>query len=72
MTSCTGSVRRGFGGGVRKFSELSFSIRRRRLTFGARRGLAAGAVRGGGADGKVSIKRLCITLLMSKNLLTQR
>ena len=26
---------------------------------------------GGGADGKVSIERLCITLLMSKNLLTQ-
>ena len=27
---------------------------------------------GGGADGKVSLGRLCITLLMSKNLLTQR
>ena len=65
---------------LRKISELSFSVRRRRLTFGARRGLAAGEARGGGggggsgrgAGGKVSIERSCITLLMSKNLLTQR
>ena len=62
-------------GDLRKVIELSFSVRRRRLTFGARRGLAAGAARGGGgggADRKVSIERLSISLLMSKNLLTQR
>ena len=59
---------------LRKVSELSFCLGRRKLSFGARRGLAAGVTRGGGggADGKVSIERLCITLLMSKNLLTQR
>ena len=36
---------------MRKVSELSFSVRRRRLTFGARRGFSAGAVRGGGGGG---------------------
>ncbi len=33
---------------LRKVSELSFCLRGRRLTFGARQGLAAGAARGGG------------------------
>ena len=47
MTSCTGSVRGGFWG-FEKVREMSFSIRGRRLTFGARRGLAAGATHGGG------------------------
>ena len=28
--------------------------------------------RWGGADGKARIERMCISLLMSKNLLTQR
>ena len=64
MTSCTGSVHGGFG---RKVRELSFSVRRRRLTFGARRGFAAGGARGGGgggggADGKVVVERLCLSL----------
>ena len=59
-------------GDLRKVRELSFYLRRRKLTFGACRGLAVGAARGGGADGKVSIERLCIPLLMLKNLLTQR
>ena len=59
-------------GDLRKVSELSFSIRRRWLTFGACQGLEADATCGGEADGKVSIERLCITLLMSKNLLTQK
>ena len=40
--SRTGSV----GRGLRKVIELSFSVRKRRLTFGAHRGLAAGAARG--------------------------
>ena len=44
MTSCTGSV----GLDLRKVSELSFCLRRRRLTFGA--------------DGKVVIERLCLSL----------
>ena len=57
-------------GDLRKVSYLSFSVRGRRLNFGARRdqisGLRRGAARGGlGEDGKVSIERLCITLLMS-------
>ena len=39
MTSCTGSVRGGFWGDLRKVSESSFYLRRRRLTFRARRGL---------------------------------
>ena len=34
--------------------------------------LRRGAARGGGADEKVCIERLCISLLMSKKLLTQR
>ena len=47
MTSRTGSV----GWDLRKVCVLSFSVRRRRLTFGARRGLAVGAARGGGGGG---------------------
>ena len=47
MTSCTGSVRGGFWGFEKKLVEWSFSVRRRRLTFG---------------DGKVSIERLCLSL----------
>ena len=52
MTSCTGSVRGGFGGFEKKSVEWSFSVRRRRLTFGARRGVAAGAARAGGGGGR--------------------
>ena len=71
VTSRTGSV----GWDLRKVrAELSSCLRtresslivgRRRLTFGARRGLAAGAhvmVVVGGADGKVVIERLCLSL----------
>ena len=49
---------------LRPNRESSFSVRRRRLTFGARGGLAAVAARGGGggADGKVVIERLCLSL----------
>ena len=35
-------------GDLRKVSELSFCLQRRRLTFGAHRGLVVGAARGGG------------------------
>ena len=52
MTSCTGSVRGGFGGFEKSQMWLSFSVRRRRLTFGARRGLVAAAAHGLGADEK--------------------
>ena len=68
MTSCTGNVRGGLRG-FEKVSELSFYLRRRRLTFGARRGLAAGAARGGGGGGqmeKVSIERLCLSLSLCR------
>ena len=59
MTSRTGSV----GWDLRKVSELRSCLGRRRLTFGARRGLAAGARTWFGADGKVVIERLCLSLL---------
>ena len=64
-------------GGEMEKSELSFSVRRRQLTFGAPRdqtsNLRRGAARvsggsGGGADWKISIERLCITPLMSNYL----
>ena len=55
----------------KKVSEWSFSVRRRRLTFGARRGLAVGAhvvvVVVGGTDGKVNIERLCLSLSYVEN-----
>ena len=41
-------------GDLRKVRELSFSVRKRRLTFGARRGLAAGVARGLGQMEKSS------------------
>ena len=50
----------------KKVSESSCSVWRRRLTFRAHRSLAAGATHGGGsgggADGKVVIERLCLSL----------
>ena len=47
----------------KKVSELNFSVRGRRLTFGAHRGLAAGVARGGGGgDGKVFLERLYLSL----------
>ena len=45
-------------GDLRKVSELSFCLRRRRLTFGARRGLAAGAARGGGSRWKSQHRKI--------------
>ena len=38
----------------------------------ARRGLAAGTAHDGGADRKVSIERLCLSLLMSNNLFNSK
>ena len=40
----------------KKVSELNFSVRGRRLTFGARRGLAAGVARGLGQMEKSALK----------------
>ena len=45
MKSSTGSVGGGFGGFEKKSVRLSFNVRRRRLTFGALRGLATGDAR---------------------------
>ena len=64
-------------GDLKTDSELSSCLGRRRLTFGARRGLAVGAARGGDgggggdAHGKVSVERLCLSPHV-ENLLTQR
>ena len=58
-------------GDLRKVRKLSFSIGRRRLTFGARRGLAAGSARDA-VQMEKSAEKDWISLLMSKNLLTQR
>ena len=62
MTSCTGSVRGGFWG-FEKSQLVEILPPKKMVTFGAHRGFAAGAARGGGgdADGKVSIERLCIS-----------
>ena len=57
MTSRTESV----GWKLRKIRELSFSVRGWLLTFGARRGLAAGAARGGGRC-KFIIERFFLSL----------
>ena len=69
MTSCTESVRGGLGGFEK--SQLVEFLRPKGSRVSAseengHRGLAVGA------DGKVSIERMCISLLMTKNLLTQR
>ena len=62
-----------FGDLKKRSVESSFSVRRRRLTFGAWQGLTAGATRSErGAAGKVVKERLCLSLFMSKNILTQR
>ena len=53
MTSCTGSVSGEFWGFEKKVSELGFSVRGGRLTFGARRGLVAGAARCDGGGGQM-------------------
>ena len=74
MTSCTGSVRGGFWGFWKK-SQLSWVPGQEEDSWlsGQARGLVAGAARddddgGGGGDGKARIERMCIPLLMSKNL----
>ena len=68
MTSRTRNVRGGFGGFEKKSVELRYCLGRRRLTFGARRGLAASAhVVVVGADGKVVIERLCLSLPYVEN-----
>ena len=63
MTSCTGSMRGGFGGIWKKLVELSLTVRRRRVTFASSQWPCGGCrTWWGGADGKVIIERLCISL----------
>ena len=73
MTSCTESVRGGFGG-FEKSQLVEFLPPKKKVDFRSSL-MPCGGCRTwwwGGADRKVIIKRLCISLLMSKNLLTQR
>ena len=63
MTSYTGSARGGFWGFWKKSVELSLVVRRRRVTF-ASSSWPCGRCHtcwGGGADGKASIERLCLS-----------
>ena len=66
MMSCTGSVRGGFWGIWKKSVSWELDSGREGSTFGARWGqtnlCARGATHVGGADGKASIERLCISL----------
>ena len=57
MTSCTGSVRRGFWGFEEKSAIWVLPSEGEGWLSLARRGLAAGVARGSWADGKVSIER---------------
>ena len=75
MTSCTGSTRAEDFGDLEKVSELGWVLPREktvgfRLLAEARPVVfVAGATRDGvGADEKARIERMCISLLMSKNL----
>ena len=59
-------------GNLKKVSRVETRQRTRRLTFACSRRPWAGVARDWGADEKARIERLCFSLLMSKNLLTQR
>ena len=63
-------------GDFEKVSDLSSWLGRRRLTFAstpkAGQWPCDGCTRDGGGGGKVSIERLCISLLMSKNLFNSK
>ncbi len=71
MTSCTGSVRGGFGE-LEKSQRVEFLPPKKKVDFRSSPRPCGGCRTWFGADGKVSIERLCISLLMSKNPLTQR
>ena len=72
MTSCLEAMGWGFWDLKKKNSELRFDARGRKLIFGARRGqtcsLRWGAARGGVRWKSQHRKKLCLSLLMSKNL----
>ena len=73
MTSCTGNVRGGFWEIWEKSVELGSWLGRRRLTFACSpkpdQWPCVGCVRDGvGADGKVSIERLCLSPYVEKPL----
>ena len=60
-------------GDFEKVSWVESCLGRRRLTSACSRRPCDGCARvGGGTDGKARIERMCISLLMSKNLLTQK
>ena len=61
---------RGIWGDLKKsVVELSLEVRRRTVSFACSRRPCDGCARVvGGADGKARIERMCISLLMSKNL----
>ena len=61
MTSCTGSVRGGFWGIWKNVSELCSCLGRRRLTFACSPRPCGRCRTWFGADGKVSIERLCLS-----------
>ena len=67
---------RRFLGDLKKVRELSSWLGRRKLTFACSpkpgQWPCGGCRTCFGADRKASIERLCLSLLMSKNLLTQR
>ena len=57
---------------LKKVRRVETKHRTRRLAFASSRGLVAGAAWDGGADEKARIERLCLSLLISKNLSIQR
>ena len=71
MTSCPEAMGWGFGNLKKKNSSLRFDARGRKLIFGARRGqtcsLRRGAACGGVRWKSQHSKKLCLSLLMSKN-----
>ena len=71
MTSCTRSVRGGFWG-FEKSQGVEFLSPKKKVDFQSSPRPCAGCCTWWEADGKVSIEKLCISLFMSKNLLTQR
>ena len=76
MTSCTGSVRGGFGGFeksqlvefLRPNAKVEFLRPKKTVNFRSSPGPCSECRTWFGADGGVSIERLCLSLLMSRNL----
>ena len=73
MTSCTGSVRGGFGGIWRKSeSGVEFCLGGRKLTFARALRPCVGCARDWGTDGKVVKERLCFSLPYVKKPLNSK